>query len=208
MYLPSLQPISREQSYVHGNVTVDPSVVIAPGVLLQADVDSQIVIAAGACIGMGVVLHAQGGDLHIDNGVNIGAGVLVVGQGRVGANVCIGASATIINPSLAEGTLVPPASLWGDDSRQTATVTHSEVQVMPAVNPPSGMAVEIVETSATKTTRVNNATPSEEGSAELTRQSNPVYGQEQLNQLMLKLFPSSRRGNPPLPGSQVSSDDS
>lgn len=213
MYLPSLQPINREQSFVQGNVTVDPDAVIAPGVLLQADADSEIVVAAGVCIGMGVVVHAQGGALYIDRGVNIGAGVLIVGQGKVGANVCIGASATVIHPDLADGMLVPPAVLWGDQSRQVATVTHSQVQVLPSatattdVDPSAGMAVEIVETAATKTTRVTNTKPSGEANLESTPTTTPVYGQEQLNQLMLKLFPSGRRVNPPLPGSQADTKD-
>ncbi len=50
---------------VSGSVTIHPSVAIAPGVLFQTDPESQIIIAAGACIGIGVILHTHKGILEV-----------------------------------------------------------------------------------------------------------------------------------------------
>jgi len=61
-------------------VTIHPSAAIAPGVLLQADPESQIIIAAGVCVGMGTILHAHAGILEVSQEQNIGAGVLIVGR--------------------------------------------------------------------------------------------------------------------------------
>jgi len=64
MHLSPLQLISNH-FYVSGNVTIHPSAAIAPGVLLQADPESQIIIAAGVCVGMGTILHAHAGILEV-----------------------------------------------------------------------------------------------------------------------------------------------
>jgi len=78
MHLSPLQPISNSHFYVSGNVTIHPSAAIAPGVLLQADPESQIIIAAGVCVGMGTILHAHG---NLRSGVKQHwAGVLIVGR--------------------------------------------------------------------------------------------------------------------------------
>jgi carbon dioxide concentrating mechanism protein CcmN len=119
MYLPSLHPVSNSHFYVSGNVTIDPSAAIAPGVLFQADPESQIIIAAGVCIGMGTILHAHEGILEVESGANIGTGVLMVGKGKIGTNACIGSMTTILNSDLGSGEVVPPGSLIGDASRQS-----------------------------------------------------------------------------------------
>ncbi|MBD2100455.1 transferase [Leptolyngbya sp. FACHB-261] len=122
MPLRPLQLPSDPRSYISGDVTVDPSVGIAPGVMIQAAPNSRIVIAAGVCIGMGSVLHAREGTLVIEAGATLGAGVLVVGQSKIGANACIGSATTIINSSVAAGEVVPPGSLIGDTSRQLKVI--------------------------------------------------------------------------------------
>ncbi|HEY9615945.1 MAG TPA: carbon dioxide concentrating mechanism protein, partial [Microcoleaceae cyanobacterium] len=63
MSLPTLQlqPISTSHYYVNGDVTIQAGVAIAPGVLLQADPNSRIIVKTGACIGIGAILHAQNG---------------------------------------------------------------------------------------------------------------------------------------------------
>jgi len=94
-----------------GEVTVDPSALVAPGVLLEAETGHHLVVGPGVCIGMGTILHAQGGDLHIGAGVNLGAGVLVIGQGVIGSQTCIGAASTLINPQIKAGQVLPANSL-------------------------------------------------------------------------------------------------
>ncbi|MGQ9866363.1 MAG: hypothetical protein ACUVSQ_08825 [Pseudanabaenaceae cyanobacterium] len=95
-----------------GTVTVDPSALVAPGVILRADPGATLRIGAGVCLGMGCVLHATAGDLTIEAGVNLGAAVLVVGSGTVGRGACIGYGATLVSPAIAPGVLIPPGSLY------------------------------------------------------------------------------------------------
>jgi len=125
MYLPPLQPLCNSDSYVSGDVTIDPSAIIGPGVLLAAEPNSRIVIAAGVCIGMGTILHAQEGVLEVQTGAVLGAGVLMVGAGKVGANACVGSCTTILYSSIQSKQVVLPGSLVGDKSRKVleATVT-------------------------------------------------------------------------------------
>jgi len=110
-YLPPLEPIGDFRSYVCGDVVIDQTAAIASGVLIQADQGGKITIAAGVCIGMGVVLHAQGGLLEIGAGANLGAGVLVYGTSKIGEGACIGASSSIVRAVIAKGAIVPPCSL-------------------------------------------------------------------------------------------------
>jgi carbon dioxide concentrating mechanism protein CcmN len=119
-----LRSISREVVSVHicGNVSIDPSAVIAPGVLLQAEANSQIKIAAGVCIGAGTILQAAGGNLYIEAGVCIGRGVLIVGNGSIDRDACIGAGTTAIDPHIEVGAVIPPNSLIGDRSRSEVSV--------------------------------------------------------------------------------------
>lgn len=110
-YLPPLEPIGDFRSYVCGDVVIDKTAAIASGVLIQADQGGKILIAAGVCIGMGVVLHAQDGILEICAGANLGAGVLVYGSSKIGEGACIGASSSIVRAVIARGAIVPPCSL-------------------------------------------------------------------------------------------------
>lgn len=118
MYLPPLQAMHDSQVYTNGDVTIHPNAAIAPGVLLQASPGSSIIIAAGACIGMGAVLHSYDGILEIQEGASLGAGVLVIGAGIIGSSACIGAQCTLLNTSVEAKVLVPSGSVLGDSSRQ------------------------------------------------------------------------------------------
>jgi carbon dioxide concentrating mechanism protein CcmN len=130
VYSPPLQAMHDSQVYISGDVTIDPSAAIAPGALLQASEGSSITIAAGVCIGMGAVLHACGGTLEIQTGASLGAGVLIVGAGIIGPNVCIGAQSTLLNTSLEGNVLVPSGSVLGDRSRQI----QLEAEIVPPVS--------------------------------------------------------------------------
>lgn len=118
MHLPRLPSISNADVYVKGDVRIDQNAAIAPGVILQADPDSQIIIAAGVCIGMGAILHAHKGILEVEAGAVLGAGVLVVGASKIGENACIGATTTIWNSSVESWQVVPPGSVVGDKSQK------------------------------------------------------------------------------------------
>lgn len=116
MYLPPLQMPAFLDRVMIGDVQIDPSAAIAPGVILQADPSSSIVIGAGVCIGMGVILHAQTGKLAIGVSTNLGAGVLIVGKGEIGANCCIGSCSTLINCNLPSGTIIAAGKLLENNS--------------------------------------------------------------------------------------------
>ncbi|MGI0486012.1 hypothetical protein ACN4EK_11285 [Pantanalinema rosaneae CENA516] len=198
MSLPTLQlqPISTSHYYVNGEVTIQAGVAIAPGVLLQADPNSRIIIKTGACIGIGAILHAQNGVLEVGEGANIGAEVLLIGQVTIGANACIGAATTVLNSIVAWGQIVPPGSLIGDTSRSpegelaaeplqvTDTVTYPE-PATPGVTPPAaeppGAIEPLNDSQATQNPGMN------------------VYGQVYVNQMLVKLFPHRQSPNPSIP---------
>lgn len=117
MNLMPLQPICHTQGYTCGEVTIDPTAAISAGVLLQAEPGSRIVIAAGACLGMGVVLHAMGGTLEVGESASLGTGVLVIGAGTIGAYACVGAATTLFQVSVPPREMIPPGSLLGHPGR-------------------------------------------------------------------------------------------
>lgn len=182
MRLPPLRPINDAHFCVSGNVTIHPSAAIAPGVLLQADADSQIVIAAGVCIGAGTVLHVNQGNLEIEEGASLGASVLLFGSGRIGANACIGSKVTIFNSSIEPEQVVQAGSLIGDPSR---SITQTE-SVPAEASPPHA------ETASTQVSPPQPAetAPAHSPSALATAASVPIYGKTALTQLIIALFPS------------------
>ncbi|MDB9439288.1 transferase [Dolichospermum lemmermannii CS-548] len=132
----------RFDAHIHGDVIIHPSAVLAPGVVLQAATNSKIVIGAGVCLGMGSILQVSEGILEIEAGANLGAGFLMVGEGKIGANACIGAATTVFNCSVAPGQVIPSGSILGDNSRQI--VEPSAVQ-LESTNPPPEKPEESAE---------------------------------------------------------------
>ena len=190
MSLSPLHLTCNFNSYISGEVTIDPSAAIAPGVILQADPNSQIIIAAGVCIAMGAVLHARDGILEIEAGATIGAGVLLVGRGKIGANACIGSATTILNCSIKPEQVVAPNSLLGDTSRQADSTAAKETTIPPAT------AAEVTQPSSGGSPAEQIQTP-----AQLANNNGAqlVYGKAALHQLMSTLFPHRQALNPPPP---------
>ncbi len=124
--MPPLRLSNNFDSYISGEVTIHPSAVLAPGVILQAAVNSKIIIGPGVCIGMGAILQVHEGTLEVETGANLGAGFLMVGKGKIGANACIGSATTVFNYSVEPGQVVPPGSILGDTSRQIAQTNQLE----------------------------------------------------------------------------------
>lgn len=118
MSLPRLHPMTTFQSYIRGDVTIHPNAAIASGVILQAEPGSRIIIAAGVCVGMGAILHVYEGTLEIEEGASLGAGALIIGQGQIGTNACIGSMTTIFNASVPSNEVIQPHSLIGETGRQ------------------------------------------------------------------------------------------
>ncbi len=133
-----LEPIHTDPYVVVGDVVIAAGVAIAPGVLLQADSGSRIVLGSGICLGMGCVVHASGGEIQIDAGVNLGAGVLIVGAITIGPGAIVGAGTTIFGVAIGAGQLVPPNSLLAKSIDPTVSSPPSaEVPPPTAVPPPT-----------------------------------------------------------------------
>jgi len=111
----------QQDTQISGDVRIDPSAVIAPGVIIQAAPDSYVAIAAGVCIGMGSIIQAIQGSIEIQQGVTLGAGVLIIGSATIGENTCIGYGSTIFQASVNTGQVLPPNSLLGDKSRNPSS---------------------------------------------------------------------------------------
>jgi carbon dioxide concentrating mechanism protein CcmN len=198
MYLPPLQPISNSHFYVSGSVTIHPSAAIAPGVLFQADPDSQIIIAAGACVGMGAILHAHQGLLEVEAGANIGTGVLIIGKGKIGTNACIGSMTTIWNSSIGWGEVVPPGSLIGDASRQASETQKPGGTIPPASESISNQQVSDNQLAEATTTPDSKSSSPQQAPESFGNSSTQVYGQANLNRLLSKLLPYRQSLNRPL----------
>lgn len=117
---------SRFESYISGEVIVDESAVLAPGVIIRAGVNSKIMIGAGVCIGMGTILQVENGIIQISPGANLGAGVLMIGAGIIGENACIGAATTLYNASVAPAQIIPPGSMLGDTGRPYSLTSSAD----------------------------------------------------------------------------------
>ena len=128
--------------YVSGDVTIDPGATLAPGVILQAAADGQLRIAAGVCIGRGVIIQVYQGILEIETGVVLGSGVLILGAGTLGENACIGSETTILESSIASQQVVAAGSLIGDRSRVLEPELEPE-----QVSPPPELTPEPTITS-------------------------------------------------------------
>lgn len=191
-----LRPISTSHYYTSGDVTIQPGVAIAPGVLLQADPNSRIVIKSGACIGIGAILHASNGVVEVGEGANIGAEVLLVGQVQIGGNACVGAATTIINSTIEQGQIISPGSLIGDPSRpvEVQPVAAKPVEELPVTNTFVYPAVEPpISLSVTPTAPIGSA---ENGGlpAPTDEKTNVnVYGQMYVNRMFVKMFPHHPR---------------
>lgn len=140
----SLQPLhlpSEPQVQAVGDVQIDSTAAIAPGVILHAAPGCRIVISGGVCIGMGSIIKAYDGNIQLDEGVSLGPGVLIMGISHVGANVCIGGIATIWHIDVSALTVIPAGSVLGDPTRQVKPIEQNEPveaaqQTAPATPPP------------------------------------------------------------------------
>jgi carbon dioxide concentrating mechanism protein CcmN len=217
MYSPplQLQPINTAHYFVSGDVTIHEGVAIAPGVLLQADPDSHIVIGVGVCLGIGCVIHAHGGGVRVGAGAMIGAGVLIVGQVAIGDRACIGSATTIFNSTVDSGEIIPAGSLLGDHSRPPDELQVTDTQF---IDRDSATSHPIPETdvATSEPTGPTRSTPPEPEPQPMAMEAPEavegsgvnVYGQMYVNQLLVKLFPHKQDlNNPDLNNSDLNSSD-
>lgn len=197
MQSPTLELIDDHHIYISGEVIVHPSAAIAPGVLLQADPGCRLTIAAGVCIGRGSVLHAHQGTLAIGVGAILGSGVLVVGQGTIGENACIGSLTTIINGSVESNQSIPAHSLFGDASRQVMLEAADSSSPSPpspdAPTTPTAASPQADPQPQTASTQSDPSPPPkssvEQPNDKAMRQ---IYGQAYVERIMITMFPYRR----------------
>lgn len=182
----SLRELNELRFYVSGNVTVHPDASIASNVLLQADPDSHLIIGERVAIGPGAILHATQGTLEIGNDVTIGAQVLIIGEGIVGDDACIGAFSTILSQiQVDKQGIISPRSLIGDQSRvvdlgedataQSSTSSDSMSTTTSQVNPPPSSTPQPESTPVPATKSV---------------QTTLVYGKTSVEKLIQVMFPA------------------
>jgi carbon dioxide concentrating mechanism protein CcmN len=126
-----MQAAYSSRGHIQGDVAIAPGVALADGALLGAAPGCRLVISAGVCLGADVVIQASQGELVIEPGASLGSGVVVVGQGRIGQQACIGADSTLINPAIAPTQVVPPKSLLGDPSQPPGPLPSSSNGSLP-----------------------------------------------------------------------------
>ncbi|MBW4625369.1 MAG: transferase [Brasilonema octagenarum HA4186-MV1] len=210
MSVPPLRPSYDFDSYISGEVIIHPSAVLAPGVILQAAPNSKIIIGSGVCVGMGSILQVHEGTLEVEAGANLGAGLLMVGKGRIGANACIGAATTIFNCSVDPGQVLPAGSVLGDTSRrisESPTQTEQTTQESSITNPTFSTTE-----SENGTGRQKGQAGKEESSAispsssslsppvstQDSQISSYIYGQQSIQKLLVTLFPHKQSLNKPI----------
>ncbi|AHB89493.1 carboxysome structural protein CcmN [Thermosynechococcus sp. NK55a] len=219
MPLPPLALPPSPAVRIVGDVVVDPQAVLAPGVLLWAEAGASIRIAAGVCIGMGSVIHAHGGTITIGEGVNIGAGVLLIGAVTVEPHACIGASTTVMETTIPAGAVVAAGSLLGDRSRRwppAAETSHPQQgAVFPedpwrepptTVHPSENSPPEQQDpTDSSPSHQESPATAPPETSTATRPKANVVYGQAYVSRMFAKMFqvgPIPPTGDNPALGSR------
>jgi carbon dioxide concentrating mechanism protein CcmN len=180
-------------------VIIHPSAVIAPGVILQAAPNSKIIIGSGVCIGMGSILQVHQGILEVEAGANLGAGFLMVGQGKIGANACIGAATTVFNCSVESGQVVAPGSVIGDSSRRitvSAELVNDPKEPQLSASPPNTTSPSSTNHKELEQppsdTESSNSAQTEETNANSSSTGTFIYGQENIQRLMFTLFPHKK----------------
>ncbi|NJK99266.1 MAG: carbon dioxide concentrating mechanism protein [Spirulinaceae cyanobacterium SM2_1_0] len=190
MTLQPLQPTHRPDVRVSGDTIIDPSAAIAPGAILCAAPNSRIIVGAGACIGMGVILNAYAGTIELGVGASLGPGVLIVGKSQIGANACVGGASTIFNADVAALQVLPAGSLLGDVSRQVEVLAAPEAAAIadPWELPEQTAPVETLAAT------VNKPPPVVE--QRITKAPGvPIFGKVYVNQLLMTLFPQGQTLN-------------
>lgn len=220
MSVPPLRPSYDFDSYISGEVIIHPSAVLAPGVILQAAPNSKIIIGSGVCVGMGSILQVHEGTLEVEAGANLGAGLLMVGKGKIGANACIGAATTIFNCSVEPGQVVPAGSVLGDTSRrisESPTQSEQTTQSESSTTNPTSSSTESEngtgrqkgqgdkqigeqgdkqESSAISPSSSSSLSPP--ASTQDSQISSYIYGQESIQKLLVTLFPHKQSLNKPI----------
>lgn len=210
IYLPPPQPVLNNDIRISGDVDLHPTASLAPGVILQAAPNCRIVIGADVCIGMGVIINACQGSIEIESGAILGAGVLIIGDSKIGSNACIGTSSTIFQTSVAAMTVIETGSIIGDISRQinlgnNQQTTQVNTQSAPkskntnqdhqktSSNNRSSKQTDKTRTSTSNQEQNSSSIPQVEKVEPMVQKEKvPVVGQVYINELLVTLFPHNK----------------
>ena len=182
MAVPPLHLGSNFDSYISGEVIVHPSAVLAPGVILQAGPDGKIIIGLGVCVGMGTILQVDQGTLEIEAGVNLGAGFLMVGAGKIGKNACIGSATTVFHCSVEQGKIVVPGSILGDKSRVVTTSSATIEVVTTTQSATIGDSVLGLEMTPEKPFKINTSMEEKDHTKRVLIKKLETYNSQQLKE--------------------------
>jgi carbon dioxide concentrating mechanism protein CcmN len=157
MALPILQPSSIDTTQIRGDVTIDQSVIIASGVILNATQGNKIIIRAGVCLGMGTIITAYHGDVEIKENAILGSGSLILGNCIVGSQVSLGASVTVYQTNIDAMSVVPAGSIIGDRSRQVNNFKEEVINSAPApVNSHTQTIIEGIKNGFSQNIKIDN----------------------------------------------------
>ncbi|WP_373479561.1 hypothetical protein [Geminocystis sp.] len=218
MSLPILQPSTIDTTQIRGDVTIDQSVIIARGVILNATNGNKIVLCEGVCVGMGTIITASEGDIYIQENTILGSGSLIFGSCIIGQQVSLGASVTVYNAKVEAMSVIPAGSIIGDRSRQ---VDSKEEEV----NSQTQTIIDDIKKGFSQNIKTDNPSVTEENNnqgkdyknvleeneqksstgkeieteifntdvwEEKTPQGNTVVGQVYINKLLFTLFPEKQ----------------
>jgi carbon dioxide concentrating mechanism protein CcmN len=196
MLSPSLQlhPITLSHFCVNGDVTIREGAAIAPGVLLQADLNCRIIVGAGVCLGIGTVIHATSGTIEVRQGANLGAGVLVVGSGVIGDRACIGAMTTLFNQSVEPNAMIAPGTMLVSESPTLEEPIAEPASDASPQAEPEAVTEEISDPNLPQSgPAADESDESDEIDSPIVSDSSAraasVYGQAYVNQMLGRLFP-------------------
>lgn len=157
MALPILQPSSIDTTQIRGDVTIDQSVIIASGVILNATQGNKIIIRAGVCLGMGTIITAYHGDVEIKENAILGSGSLILGNCIVGSQVSLGASVTVYQTNIEAMSVIPAGSIIGDRSRQVNNLKEEIINSAPApVNSHTQTIIEGIKNGFAQNIKIDN----------------------------------------------------
>lgn len=215
MSLPILQPSTMDTTQIRGDVTIDRSVIIASGVILNATAGNKIILSSGVCLGMGTIITAYDGDIEIKENTILGSGSLIFGSCLIGSQVSLGASVTIFNTNIAPLTVIPAGTIIGDRSRQVELKEEKEVSQVKQSNPinkptqtiidgiKNGFATNLdhhsdtvdrtIEENKSDSVKVEDNLETEIiNDQDDTSKVNTVVGQVYINKLLFTLFPDRK----------------
>lgn len=154
MPLPILQPSTTNiPPQIRGDVTIDPSVIVSSGVILNATPGNKIIIHAGVCLGMGTIITAHEGDVEIQANAILGSGTLILGSCVVGSQASLGTSVTVYHAKVERLSVIPAGSIIGDYSRKLH-VNESEDKVVVIDEVQQEIEITETETTTTQTTEI------------------------------------------------------